>query len=153
MNGIESSQVSEAVWPRQVSGADGDVSRARRHRRCLLQAGVAAAAAVLVLLLSAHKWPAAVILVIGGGIAASGFLAPRVYHGIDGAMHRFGHLAATGLTWLLLAPFYLVFFTVGRVMMRVCGKDPLQRAYRAESESYWDPRDSQPARTSYERQY
>ena len=57
------------------------------------------------------------------------------------------------LTWVLLAPFFLIGFSLGRLVQQLTGKDPMQRAYDPQAETYWVTRNEQPSTDQYRRQY
>lgn len=53
---------------------------------------------------------------------------------------------------MMLAVFFLVLTPVGLVM-RLCGRDPMQRRFDGEAKSYWLPRPSRGDLKSYFRQF
>ncbi|MBM4156078.1 MAG: hypothetical protein FJ221_13800 [Lentisphaerae bacterium] len=44
------------------------------------------------------------------------------------------------LTWSLLAPLFLVGFSLGHLMLRLTGRDPLRRGFPCRDASCWLPR-------------
>ena len=53
---------------------------------------------------------------------------------------------------LLAVVFYAVFTPIG-LIMRLTGRDPMQRRFDPNAESYWIPRQGEKSRTDYFRQF
>jgi hypothetical protein len=67
---------------------------------------------------------------------------------LDRFFGRVGEAVGTGLSWLLLAPLFLVGFTAVRLWMRLTGADPLQLSPSARP-SYWLESDRHERKTRY----
>ena len=73
-------------------------------------------------------------------VLVSGLCIPPVFHAIERFGRALGHGAATGLTWLLLVPFFYIVFVPARFFLKLRGKDPLCRAFPTQEATYWVPR-------------
>lgn len=64
-------------------------------------------------------------------------------------------VAAVGLvlTWSLLTPLFLVGFSLGHLILRLTGKDPLRREFPCRAPSCWLPRPPPPSPASYRHLY
>lgn len=90
---------------------------------------------------------------IAGAVSLPGLVAPRLV--------RVVYLAAAYATWpvgyvvsaLLLAAIYFVVLTPIGLIMRLMGRDPLDRSFDPRRPSYWEPRGAAPGPRSYFRQH
>ncbi len=89
-------------------------------------------------------------VIIGGvlyGLGALMLIAGLFIPPLHAAITRFGlwlgRVIGVGMTWLLLVPFFYLFFTTARVFLTLRGKDPLTRRWNPQAASYWA--DRQPA--------
>lgn len=79
--------------------------------------------------------------------------SPRIYTVIEKILRKFSFAVGQTLTWALLAPFFYIGFSFGRLVQKLTGKDPMQRSYDREAETYWEER-NEPLRTErYRRQF
>ena len=62
-------------------------------------------------------------------------------------------LVASTLGWILLAPFYIIFFSIGHALLSVRGKDPLHLNSTTDESTYWLPVPPEPPGEDYRRQY
>ncbi|MFH1477073.1 MAG: hypothetical protein ABIH24_06250 [Verrucomicrobiota bacterium] len=77
----------------------------------------------------------------------------KIAHGFDRAGAWLGRTAATGITWLLLAPMYYVVFGLGRLGLRLRGCDPMRRSWDPAAVTYWDNRPENAGQEHWSRQY
>lgn len=134
-------EVSAVVWPwcRARPGQDpAAAARALRHK-ALIQAIVTAVVGAVIYFLFRHALAAYVVWGIAAFVLVTGWLVQPVFRAVDRFMQGFGRAVGTGLTYLLLVPFFYLVFMPGRMLMRVLGKDPLQLA-RATEPSCWSVR-------------
>jgi hypothetical protein len=84
------------------------------------------------------------------GLAAAflglGFLAPRVLRPLNILWFRFGLLLHKVVSPLVLSAIFVIAVVPSGLLMRVVGKDPLQRRRAPEGGSYWIHRDTPPNR-------
>jgi len=101
--------------------------------------------------------------VIGASIAAgvglfvltTGLFAPRAFLAFERFWLAVGRVVGVVLTWVMLAPFFYVFFTAARVLLLLRGKDPMNRRCPSDEKTYWIERDPDPegTRHTYGKQY
>ena len=134
--------VSAVVWHwcrSPSSPAAGDAARALR-RRAVIQALVTAVIGAAVYFLFKRRLAGEII----GGVAALvlllGLLAPAAFQAVDGFMKKFGQAVGTGLTYLLLVPFFYLVFMPGHFLMKILQKDPLKLKFPAGGTSFWSTR-------------
>ncbi|MBN2449122.1 MAG: hypothetical protein JXR77_01965 [Lentisphaeria bacterium] len=156
MSEFHQNAVSRAAWPWTKQGAgEREHARTRLRRRGMGQAASAGMAAVCLAVVCREtgRPAAAIALCTGMALAVTAFAAPSVYVRVDRGFARFGRGLATGITWLLLAPFFFVCFLGGRLLLRARRLDPLQRSFPAPESSCWGPRPPLLDRERYTRQY
>ena len=125
-----------------------DVSRGRAAAE-----GCAALAVGGVLLALGHPVPAAIAGGMGALVLAGGLFAPPLYRVLRRAGRALGRAAGLALTWALLAPFFYLCFTAGRVILLLARRDPMQRAIDRAAPTYWRPHPGPPPLERYSRQY
>ncbi len=79
--------------------------------------------------------------------------SPRLYRRHRALGRWLGRWVAVALAWGLLAPFYFVVFSAGRLILALTGRDPLTRTLDRAAATYWTDHcaDSDPDR--YQRPY
>lgn len=134
--------VSAVVWPwrRAASAADAGAATRALRRRAVIQALVTAAIGAAIFFLLKHKVAGRIVWGIAAFVLLSGLFAPSVFHAVDRFMKRFGQAVGTGLTYLLLAPFFYLIFMPGHFIMKVLRKDPLKLKFPSEEASFWSTR-------------
>ena len=145
--------VHSAVWPwrNPPAGARpaGPVAPARSA--VLLQ--VLVMAAVGGILYRWHPAGSLAVWILAAVVLVSGFFVPNVFRALEHAGRRLGQWIGTALTWLLLAPFFYLCFVPARLLLRLRGKDPLQRRFPGREASYWTPRKPVADPAQYRRQF
>ncbi len=61
--------------------------------------------------------------------------------------------AGKGLTYLLLVPFFYLFFTPAALILRAQGRDPLHRRFRDKRWTYWISRSPKERDENIDRQF
>ncbi|NIP18141.1 MAG: hypothetical protein GWM87_08275, partial [Xanthomonadales bacterium] len=61
-----------------------------------------------------HVLMSKVIVALAALVLISGLFLPRVFNAIERGGRRLGFWVGTGLTWILLVPFFYVVFVPGR---------------------------------------
>jgi len=87
-----------------------------------------------------HDLPARIIWGLAAVILSLGVFWPRGYRPIHGFGQLLGRVVGKLLAYVLLAPFYLLFFSLVAIYLRFRGKDPLHRAFLPGQWTYWIPR-------------
>ena len=144
------SNVSRVVWPREA-GSSGRESELRRA--AMIQAAVLA----LVGAWLRFGWGHATVAHIVWGLAAVALLTGLIRPAWFRPLRRFGDFLArivgTILTWLLLAPLYLIGFGFSALVLRFKGADPMQREPLPEGLSYWIRRSRSGETDDYHKQF
>lgn len=116
--------------------------------------------AVVMILVGALAWWGLGWRVVGGLAATLGALllaGAAVSSAFAAGVLRWKDrlVAAVGLvlTWSLLAPLFLVGFSIGRLAFRLTGKDPLRREFPCRDPSCWLPRAPHRGTASYRNLY
>lgn len=149
------SQVSAVIWPWRAKkmGKDHGAEVASRRKRAMVESLVAYGVGFFLLFGLQHPRIAAVVF----GIATLSLIGGLFVEPLYRAFRKLGHCLAlgvgVGMTWLLLAPFFYVCFTVGRIFLLLLHRDPLNRAFPTKLPTYWSPYRPLSGTDSYTRQY
>jgi len=112
----------------------------------------AAALALMVALAKHHRTAGGVMLGLACLLLLLGLCVQPAFLAVERFGLRLGRIAAVGMTWLLLVPFYYLCFVPGRIVMRLAGQDPLDRRFPAGRATSWVPH--RPAEAGrYRKQY
>ncbi len=153
MNDEIQNAVVRAVWSWSVPPAPVRDDRPRLRRKALIQALVMAAVAALFYFWKGHRVLPAVL----GGLAVLnlllGLVAPRAFGAVDRALMAFGRGCGEVVTWLLLTPFYYLFFVPARLIQWAARRDPLQRRFPDTPASYWVSRRPVKSMDDYRKQF
>lgn len=147
--------VNECVWnwraPR-ASGRPEDTPAARR-RRATVQTLIMLVVASLLFFRWDKRPLGSFVYAMAGLTFLGGFFIPPLFR----ALERFGHALArgvsAGLTWLLLVPFFYLFFVPARAILKLQGKDPMHRLWETGRPSYWIDRPPIPGAHHFTRQF
>jgi len=90
---------------------------------------------------------------LGLFLLIAGQLYPPLARAIDNLSKKASSLAGSALSWILLAPFYLIFFSLGHALLVMRGRDPLHLSSSAGESTYWLPVSPEPSREDYRSQY
>ncbi len=149
-----SKRVLETVWPWQAGPQAAPKSGGMPMGvRGLLQALVMGIIGFLLYRWIKHETMAIVVWSLAGVVLLSSWFVPPVFKAIERFGQKLGHWAGTGLTWLLLVPFFYVVFVPGRLVMRLLGKDPMQRGFPTPETTCWSPRKTKLDASHYRRQF
>lgn len=144
------SPVSRVVWPRDGRPRS---TGPNLRRAALVQAAVLGAVGAVVFGLLGHAMVAVVVWALGGVALLTGLFAPAAF----APLHRFGRflgrVVGVFLTWLLLAPFYVVGFGIASLVLRLRGADPMQRRMLPAGLSYWVRRRREGETDDYSKQF
>lgn len=62
---------------------------------------------------------------------------PVFFIGVERVIAVTARLVGSGVTWLLLVPFFYLCFVPGRLILLMSGKDPLNRKIEKDRQTYW----------------
>ena len=152
-NSKSNQTVMEAVWPWRKPDLEFRKGSRRRKIRSLVMFGVVFCVASLLVFIMNHLWFGVVLYSLSGLILAGGFFVPPVYYLFDWLGQRLTYIVGTSTTYLLLVPFYYLCVLPRRLLLMLSGKDPMQRRWETDSDSYWADRQSPENIDNYKRQY
>jgi hypothetical protein len=96
---------------------------------------------------------AATIVSVGVIVAVLGFVLPKAIRPVFVVMTIVGYPIGWVMTHAIMGViFYLVVTPVG-VIMRLCGRDPMERGFDRRAASYWKPRRTDSDSRRYFRQF
>ena len=138
MTDYQQNPVSQATWPWAAPPVAPKVSPAAHGRKkVIITTPIALAIAYSVHRFLGHTIMAYVITSIALFIAFSAFVLPSVFAAIDRFFLRLGHYIGVTVTWLLLVPFFFIFFVPGHALFALFGKDPMARRRLPGDQSGW----------------
>ena len=152
MNKDRQASVVRTVWPWRGESvkAGGSQGPSLLFSMATMAVGLGVAAAFYSM---GHPRMAVVV----GTIACAMFLlsrfAPAAFRRVESWLARFSSLVGRLVTGLLLVPCYLLFFTFGRLVQVVTGKDPMARGLEPDRESYWQDKTVDNDPEHYTRQF
>jgi hypothetical protein len=142
-------KVSRAIWPWTKGNTEGTSSFPVSALPALFIGGSATA----LFFYTGHSIPAAVVGIISVLLFCSALVLPQVYGKIRFFFSTFSWYVGQGISWLLLVPFFYLFFPVGRLIQKISGKDPMSREFPSTLSSYWlDKKDTDDLQ-QYRRQF
>lgn len=148
---FEQNSVSAACWRWQ------DPAKAPKtepvHRRAAVQAVVAAVVAGLFAFVFKAPAVATVVCAVALFLLLAGFFAPPVFRAVDRAFQAFGVVVGTALTWLLLVPFFYLFFIPARLILAARGIDPMKRRFPGSEATFWTPHRPRAGHDDYRKQF
>lgn len=154
MKSQSQSTVASAIWPwRDNSQVTTGISDHGLRHRSVIQSGVTLIVGLVLLFVFRKVWLGWVVLLLAAVTLLSGFLAPPVFRCIERGGRILAGGVMVGLTWILLAPFFYVCFSFGRLCLILTGKDPLCREFPSDRKSYWVTRSDTGGSERYRRQY
>jgi len=133
---------------------DANKATGGTERRFGLSVGGVFLALGLLLIWRAHPTIGTVLAVLGGLLVAGGLVVPRWLGPVERGWMRFaGAIGAFNARIILGLAYYLVITPVG-IVMRLFGRDPLDRRL-GTGDSYWRkrPPEPPPSRERYARQF
>jgi hypothetical protein len=145
--------VTEVTWPWRTADHGAAAPASDLRRTALVQAvvmGILAACVLYVLgrALAGRLIAGAAILVL-----LLGFFVPAAYRRVHGFGQAVGRLVGGMLVYVLLVPFFYLVVVPGAIWLRLRGRDPLHRRFRAARYSYWVPRAPQARDQNIDRQF
>jgi hypothetical protein len=148
--------VSLTVWGWRKKGeasipAEDVAGKRRRHAAIEFCVMLAVAA----LLRFVFKKPTLSLFVasMATAVLVGGFCIPPLYYGIKRFGAMLAHWLGLAVTWLLMVPFFYIFFTTTRLIFVMLGKDAMCRALDPSAKSYWIAHAGSPEPDQYRKQY
>jgi hypothetical protein len=154
MDSETTKRVMDTVWPWKAAAA-GVAAAPKKSNLVpgLVQAGVMAAIGFVLFKLFGHRTMAYVVWGLAAVVLGSALFVPPVFAAIEGFGKKLGVWVGTGLTYLLLVPFFYLVFVPGRLVMALLGKDPMKREFPAKEASCWSPRRTKMDEAHYRKQF
>ncbi len=151
---MENDPVSEVVWNwRKPAARRVEQSPAVRRRHAVIEFCVVLAVSMFVRFVLKHEIMSTIILCIGSIVLIGGLFIPPVYHGFKRFGAALGRVLALVVTWILLVPFFYIFFTIARLGCLIQGKDLMCRRFDADATTYWVDHPGTPPPEQYRKQY
>lgn len=124
-----------------------------RRRRVLIQCAVTTAIATFLTWWLGRYRLGLFLYCLSAVILICGFLAPKAFDALERLGQKLAHAVALALTWILLMPFFYLCFTPARLILKLMGKDPMQRRFDRNCASYWTNHKPPITPQPYSRQY
>ncbi|MEN8007622.1 MAG: hypothetical protein ABFS42_11440 [Candidatus Krumholzibacteriota bacterium] len=147
-------RVMQATWnwqSREDAVPGGPAGQLRRG--ALIQAVVMGLIAAFLFFGLHHHLLARVIWALAGLVLILGLVFPPAYRPIHTFGRWLGSVVGQGLTYLLLVPFFFLFFTPVSLILRLQGRDPLHRGFRDPQWTYWIARSQKSREENIDRQF
>jgi hypothetical protein len=119
----------------------------------LAQALIMLVVASLFYFVGHHRVLPLVLCFLAAVNVALGLAAPSAFAAVDRLLQAFGRWVGQGISWLLLAPFFYLFFVPARLILAARGKDPMNRRFPDTPASYWTPRRPVKGPDDYRKQF
>lgn len=100
-----------------------------------------------------HLFLARIIWALAGLVLILGLVFPPAYRPIHAFGQWLGRVVGKGLTYLLLVPFFYLFFTPVALILRLQGRDPLHRGFRDPQWTYWLARSPKEPQENIDKQF
>lgn len=93
----------------------------------------------IVLLLIHRRVLGFILLASGVLLLVSITVFPSLARALQIGNRKLSSLASSALAWVLLAPFYLILFSLAHVVLALQGRDPLHLKFPTGETTYWVP--------------
>jgi len=87
-----------------------------------------------------HRVVPMIIWSLAGLVLIGGLFIPPLFLAFEKFGRWLGKWVTVILNWVLLVPFYYLCFLPGRIILLIRGKDPMDREFPSNRESFWIPR-------------
>ncbi len=146
-----SRKTTELIWPWRNRQDPADAAPSRKGP--WIQFAVMASVGLLFYFVLGHAIMAYVLWGISALLLCGLVFFDGVLRGFERTGKWLAHGIGTGVTWILLVPFFYIVFGAGRLALRIRGKDPMRRRLEPEAESYWTPHQKLNIEARYHRQF
>ena len=141
-------------WEWKALGAPAPVKKAMAiQTKALIQAPAMLGIAALMYFGFDHVVVPSIVAVLSVLVLVGGLFYHPLFHAVERGGRWFGHMVIVTVNWILLAPFYFLVFGFGRLVLRLQGIDPMDRAYPAAAETCWLPRKKIESLDQYRKQH
>ncbi len=144
--------VLQVTWNWRQPDAPGGPTNDLR-RAAVIQALITGAIAAMIYFGLGHLLVGRIIAGLSVFVLCLGIFLPAAYATVHRLGQSLGRITGTGLTYLLLVPFFYLFFLPVAIWLRLRGRDPLHRKFRDARWTYWVSRQPQPRSHNIERQF
>ncbi len=148
-------QVMDIVWPWKKAKESTLIAYVRPELKKLLLELLIPVSIGLILwfVFKEKKTLAVVVFAISAYLFLTGLFVPSFHYAFKRFFQKFAAGVGVILTWVLLLPFFYIFFTVGRISQLILRKDPMKRACPTTADTYWIKHSATGDVASYSRQY
>ena len=141
MKSFKQNRVSEAVWRWQEETDTNPLPKGMNPKvKVLITTPIALLIAYGIFRWRGHIVMPSIVVGIALSIAFCGFFVPSAYAAIERGFLRFGAWVAVAMTWILLLPVYYLIFAPAHLLLRLRGRDPMERAMSRQRKTYWSKR-------------
>ncbi len=144
-------KVLQVTWNWRQPDPEPTAPRVRLRRAAVTQALVMVAVSAGLQYGLGHILAGRIVAALAAVVLVLGFLAPAIYRHVHAFGQSLGRFVGTCLTYLLLVPFFFLFFLPVALWLRLRGRDPLHRKFRDSQWTYWVSRTRQTADQNIER--
>jgi len=147
-------RVMQATWDWRSSTDTGSLAEGTGLRRsAIIQALVMGLVGGALFFGLHHHLFARVVWALAGLVLILGLAFPPAYRPIHSFGRWLGKVVGNALTYLLLVPFFFLFFTPVALILRGQGRDPLHRKFRDPQWTYWVGRSSKSRDENIDKQF
>lgn len=147
-------RVMLATWGWRLAGsAPAQGNPVNLRRSALVQAFVMVLVAGALQFILHHGLLARIVLGLAGVVLFLGLAYPPAYRPIHAFGRWLGRAVGQVLTYLLLVPFFFLFFTPVALVLRLQARDPLHRRFRDLRWTYWIARSPKTRDENIDRQF
>jgi len=129
--------VTKITWDWRNTAGDKTAGATALRRPALVQASVLVVVGVLVAVGLGHAVVARVVWSLAGVFLLLGLFWPAGYRPMHAFGQKLGQWVGMILLYILLAPFYLLFFGLVSVGLKWRRRDPMHRTYHDQQWTYW----------------
>lgn len=108
--------------------------------KATIQAPLMALVGYLIYMFFDHLAGPVIIWALAGVVLVGGWFVPPVFKAIERFGVGLGKGVAVVLNWGLLTPFFYLCFVPGRLILKLRGRDPMERKFPDDAPSFWIPR-------------
>lgn len=127
-----------AVWPWRQRAQTAAGAAARFSAGTVVVQTVVAAVVAFAFFRKNHCVMAGSVAVVAGALALCSVVWPAGYHGVQRAFQLLGLWLGRILTYILLAPCFILVFGVAHMVMFLSRRDPLGNGFARERTTYWE---------------
>ena len=137
-------RVLQVTWNWRAGVTRKDDTAAFLRRAAVVQAVVMGAVAATLILGWHHVLAGRIVAGLALVVLFLGLVWPTLYRPVHSFGQTLGRVVGTVLVYVLLAPFFYLFFTPAALLLRLMGRDPLHRKFKDRRWTYWIDRPARP---------